>query len=609
MGALTENRKRLGQSLTPFSPLDLPPSKKPRSSSPPPPPPPSALDRTTSEDNASLPPLTPLRRIIHGPQRIIKAFGLGSSPSSAARVSGSGRLGGAAMGGVLSGFFRARETALGSLWCWRNREDVAAEVNSGSDGLEVYKKLVKDAVVVTKPLPQQPVAPVVCDLTELTQEDEEETPMRKRTVVTRRLYDARTSVVDQLAEDVEVVRRGPVYKELQEESNRRDERLSHLDFQVPDYSELFAPLTSKEEEVISCAMQPNSRYSKPSMEFPVYRRRVLLMHENSGIEITGEIMQCLKPHAWLNDEIFVPIHKEVHWCLAIINVKEKKLQYLDSLGGKDTHVLGVLARYFVDEVKEKSERVIDMASWEIEFVDGLPQQENGFDCGMFMIKYADFYSRGLPLAFGQKQETHINPVGGGTQTSGEEEEEEEEMAHSRRKYKKSRAKVRVALPKKKPNVFKPAFSLPPQLSSSSSEWDDKASILKNYRSFGVVSNPNLLGVRARSTPLVLQSSSLQLPRDADDLLHDEDPGSDLESDDLKTALGKRRRDGKQAALLMLTAMQRLHVGKLVEKYGDDYQAMFMDTKLNRMQHSAGTLKKLCERYQLPNSCRKVFIVK
>ncbi|KAK1292033.1 hypothetical protein QJS10_CPB17g01312 [Acorus calamus] len=182
------------------------------------------------------------------------------------------------------------------------------------------------------------------------------------------------------------------------------------------------------------------------------------------------------------------------------------------------------------------------------------------------------------------------------------------MAHSRRKYKKSRAKVRVALPKKKPNVFKPAFSLPPQLSSSS-EWDDKASLLKNYRSFGVVSNPNLLGVRARSTPLVLQSSSLQLPRDVDDLLHDEDPGSDLESDDLKTALGKRRRDGKQAAPLMLTAMQRLHVGKLVEKYGDDYQAMFMDTKLNRMQHSAGTLKKLCERYQLPNSCRKVFIAK
>ncbi|KAK1292030.1 Ubiquitin-like-specific protease ESD4 [Acorus calamus] len=309
MGALTENRKRLGQSLTPFSPLDLPPSKKPRSSSPPPPPPPSALDRTTSEDNASLPPLTPLRRIIHGPQRIIKAFGLGSSPSSAARASGSGRLGGATMGGVLSGFFRARETALGSLWCWRNREDVAAEVNSGSDGLEVYKKLVNDAVVVAKPLPQQPVAPVVCDLTEMTQEDEEEMPMRKRKVVTRRLHDARTSVVDQLAEDVEVVRRGPVYKELQEESNRRDGRLSHLDFQVnlyekklaafrsfskkevPDYSELFTPLTSKEEEIVSCAMQPNSR------------RRVLLMHENSGIEITGEIMQCLKPRAWLNDEV------------------------------------------------------------------------------------------------------------------------------------------------------------------------------------------------------------------------------------------------------------------------------------------------------------------
>lgn len=38
----------------------------------------------------------------------------------------------------------------------------------------------------------------------------------------------------------------------------------------------------------------------------------------------------------------MPIHKEVHWCLAVINVRDKKLQYLDSLGGTDTTVLGTL---------------------------------------------------------------------------------------------------------------------------------------------------------------------------------------------------------------------------------------------------------------------------
>ena len=97
--------------------------------------------------------------------------------------------------------------------------------------------------------------------------------------------------------------------------------------------------------------------------------------------------------------------------------------------------------------------------------------------------------------------------------------------------------------------------------------------------------------------------------------------------DLKSALGKKRKDGKNAPLKPLTTIQRLHVFKLVEKYGDDYQVgceflfiseflnpldflalvshvhivlqhMFMDTKLNSMQHSVATLEKLCKRYHM-----------
>lgn len=36
------------------------------------------------------------------------------------------------------------------------------------------------------------------------------------------------------------------------------------------------------------------------------------------------------------------------------------------------------ARYFVDEVKDKSGEDIDVSSWEKEFVEDLPEQENGF---------------------------------------------------------------------------------------------------------------------------------------------------------------------------------------------------------------------------------------
>lgn len=168
--------------------------------------------------------------------------------------------------------------------------------------------------------------------------------------------------------------------------------------------------------------------------------------------------------------------------------------------------------------------------------------------------------------------------------------------------------MRVGLPKKNPNVFKPAFSLPPKLRSLvNSHWDDKGSVIDNYKSFGVVSNPNLLGVRCRTSHMI-EMDSLQVPPpqkpaptsddDADAFEDLDDSGSEVEEDDLKSALGKKRRDGKSAPLQPLTTIQRVYISRLVEEYGDDYQSMFMDTKLNKMQHSVATLEKLCKRYHM-----------
>ncbi|KAL2323646.1 hypothetical protein Fmac_028025 [Flemingia macrophylla] len=158
------------------------------------------------------------------------------------------------------------------------------------------------------------------------------------------------------------------------------------------------------------------------------------------------------------------------------------------------------------------------------------------------------------------------------------------MGRSRRKYKQSRTKVRVGLPKKNPRLFKPSFSVPPKLLQSLSDtdqplWDAEGTVNSNYHSFGVLSDPNAISQPSLVPPTI-------------------DSGSDLEEDDLKSALGKKRRDGRSAPPLPLTAMQRIHVARLVDKYGDDYQSMLMDIKLNPMQHSIGTLQKLCMRYHM-----------
>ncbi|XP_073142360.1 ubiquitin-like-specific protease ESD4 [Henckelia pumila] len=269
----------------------------------------------------------------------------------------------------------------------------------------------------------------------------------------------------------------PVHKRLYELSKKRDGKLQCLNIfielyekvvqgfqflrprkeeeQIEDVSnECFIPLTKEEEDDVDSAF---SNFN---------RRKVLVTHKDSNIDITGEILRCLSPGAWLNDEvinvylellkeresrnpqkflkchffntffykklisgrggynfqsvrrwtthkklgysllecdkIFVPIHQEIHWCLAVINKKDEKFQYLDSLKGVDSQVLNVLARYYVDEVKEKCGKELNVSLWNREFVKDLPNQENGFDCGVFMVKYADFYSRDIGLCFSQQ---------------------------------------------------------------------------------------------------------------------------------------------------------------------------------------------------------------
>ncbi|XP_068658885.1 ubiquitin-like-specific protease ESD4 [Aristolochia californica] len=494
MGALTESRKPFTDVFTltcslppPLSSdsdctINLPPAKRARTTSMP-----SVQDQPMLSHTSgisiiktrSFPALSPLPRSVLAPQRNSKfSRSLNSERKSQLEESQVlGNKGVDEMGNVLTQYKQVKSNVLPTSPWYRNgksAKDVACE------GLSVgaYKKLVQrleDHLVVSESSrevgqssklfcsPSQPSSPSAADLTILTP--------RK---------DAAEQLVHYLSPDNvagDTVNSTPVYKILLENSRVRDTRFNGLDFELKlnekklsafklffkrpteeakeDVTrDLFTPLTEQEEDDVSRALRGSNSFE------------LLVTHESSNIEITREKMQCLRPGAWLNDEvinlylellkerersnptkilkchffntffykklisgrngydykavrrwttprkigyglidcdkIFVPIHAEIHWCLAVINIKDEKFQYLDSLGCRDIRVLNVLAKYLVDETKDKSNKDIDVSSWEQEFVEDLPEQQNGWDCGMFMIKYADFYSRGLDLCFSQE---------------------------------------------------------------------------------------------------------------------------------------------------------------------------------------------------------------
>ena len=101
------------------------------------------------------------------------------------------------------------------------------------------------------------------------------------------------------------------------------------------------------------------------------------------------------------DTIIIPVHQGIHWVLATIELKEKRVRLYDSLHGEDDHLLDCLKRWVGDEYDNKKKETLDTSGWRAEHPKDIPRQMNGCDCGVFMLKYADYIASGCPLSFTQ----------------------------------------------------------------------------------------------------------------------------------------------------------------------------------------------------------------
>ena len=97
--------------------------------------------------------------------------------------------------------------------------------------------------------------------------------------------------------------------------------------------------------------------------------------------------------------IYIPTNAQnSHRTMLIIFIVEKNIRYYDSMNGGGDHFLDAARRWVVDEGRVKKNITIDPEDWTLVSRQAhVPQQGNGFDCGVFSCMCADYISDDLPL--------------------------------------------------------------------------------------------------------------------------------------------------------------------------------------------------------------------
>lgn len=134
--------------------------------------------------------------------------------------------------------------------------------------------------------------------------------------------------------------------------------------------------------------------------------------QNSGYQGVRKWAKRKQINVTQTDYIFVPINRNnSHWCLAVINNKAQSFEFYDSMNGSGHQALAHLKEYMKLEAKN-----VD-PGFDVSIYDGYkmygnsvkcPQQQNAYDCGVFVCKFVEVLSREGSLdSFSQKHMPYI----------------------------------------------------------------------------------------------------------------------------------------------------------------------------------------------------------
>jgi len=103
------------------------------------------------------------------------------------------------------------------------------------------------------------------------------------------------------------------------------------------------------------------------------------------------------------DVILVPIHSKDHWALGVVYPRQHTIEAFDSLtpGGALSRLFcNTMRRWLKDEIKAKGITALDPRRFRFVLPKNIPTQQNGFDCGMFVLIFAAQIASGRTIAGG-----------------------------------------------------------------------------------------------------------------------------------------------------------------------------------------------------------------
>lgn len=104
--------------------------------------------------------------------------------------------------------------------------------------------------------------------------------------------------------------------------------------------------------------------------------------------------------------IYFPINiSNTHWTHLVLYIEAREIHYYDSMGGNGEKYMRAILKWVVDEARDKKKAIDGYDVSDFRLIDhghNIPQQENGYDCGVFSCMFADFDTDDLPFQFSQE---------------------------------------------------------------------------------------------------------------------------------------------------------------------------------------------------------------